>query len=60
MSMMQNSAVPENIHTCPKESHWKFLGGGVWVLKKVKILEATYEAKLEFSGRWGVVELHII
>ena len=23
-----NCAVPEKIHTHPKEGHWKFLGGG--------------------------------
>ena len=33
------------------EGHWKFLwGGGL----KVKILEAKYEAKLEFPGGMGV------
>ena len=33
------------------EGHWKYLGGGVL---KAKILEAKYEAKLEFlGGRWG-------
>ena len=33
------------------EGHWKFLGGGGGVLG-VKILEAKYEAKLEFpNGR---------
>ena len=32
------------------EGHWKFLGGGG--VLKAKILEAKYEAKLEFS--WGM------
>jgi len=41
----------EKIHTHPMEGHWKYLGGGVL---KAKILEAKYEAKLEFlGGRWG-------
>ena len=34
------------------EGHWKFLGGGGGVLK-AKILEAKYEAKLEFLGGRG-------
>ena len=34
------------------ECHWKFLGGGG--VLKVKILEAKYEAKLEFPGGTGV------
>ena len=47
-------AVPEKIHTTPREGNWKFLGeaggaGGGRVLK-VKILAAKYEAKL---GRQG-------
>ena len=33
------------------EGHWKFLGGGEL---KVKILEAKYEANLEFHGATGV------
>ena len=33
------------------EGHWKFLGGGV--VLKAKILEAKYEAKLEFPGGRG-------
>ena len=33
------------------EGHWKFLEGGV--VLKVKILEAKYEAKLEFPGGRG-------
>ena len=42
-------AVPENIHTNPKEGHLKFRGeGGV---SKAKIFnKGKYEAKLEFSG----------
>ena len=44
-------AVPEKIHTHPMEGHRKFLGGGG--VLKVKILEAKYEAKLEFSGGMG-------
>ena len=39
-------AVPDKIHTHPMESHRKFPGGGG--VLKVKILEAKYEAKLEF------------
>ena len=34
------------------EGHWKFLGGGG--VLKVKILEAKYEAKLEFPMGRGV------
>ena len=34
------------------EGHWKFLGEGAGVLKP-KILEAKYEAKLEFPGGGG-------
>ena len=34
------------------EGHQKFLGGGG--VLKVKILEAKYEAKLEFPGGMGV------
>ena len=63
--------VPEKIHTHPIKGHQKFLGGGG--ILKVKILEAMYEAKLEFPrGRgwktkknlpWGecgyFLELHI-
>ena len=44
-------AVPEKIHTHPMEGHRKFLGGGG--VLKVKILEAKYEAKLEFPGGMG-------
>ena len=70
----QNCAVPEKIHTHPKEGHRKFLGGGGGVLK-VKILEAKYmfEDKLEnprgregakqktSMGEYGYfLELHII
>jgi len=43
--------VPEKIHTHPMEGHWKFLGGGG--VLKAKILEAKYEAKLEFLGGRG-------
>ena len=45
---MQNvhCAVPEKIHTHPTEGHQRFRGGGGGVLNK--ILEANYEAKLEF------------
>ena len=39
--------VPEKIHTHPMEGHRKFLALGGGVLK-AKILEAEYEAKLEF------------
>ena len=49
---MFQCAVPEKIHTHPTEGHWKFLGGGDrgggGGLEKKKILEAKYEAKLEF------------
>ena len=34
------------------EGHWKFLGGGGGVLK-YKVLEAKYEAKLEFARGGG-------
>ena len=44
-----NVQFEKKIHTHPMEGLWKFLGGGVL---KVKILEAKYEAKLEFpEGR---------
>ena len=43
--------VPEKIHTHSMEGHQKFLGGGV--VLKVKLLEAKYEAKLEFLGGSG-------
>ena len=36
------------------EGHWKFLGGGGGGVLKVKILEAMFEAKLEFPGGGGV------
>ena len=40
------------IGTHATEGHWKFPGGrGVL---KVKVLEAKYEAKLEFPGGWEV------
>ena len=43
--------VPEKVHTHPMEGHWKYPWEGVL---KPKILEAKYEAKLEFpSGRGG-------
>ena len=36
--------VPENIHTHPKEGHWKFRGGrGVFEARNLK---GNYEAKL--------------
>ena len=41
----------EKIHTHSKEGHWKFLWGGV--VLKARILEAKYEAKLEFPGGGG-------
>ena len=44
-------AVPEKMHTHPVEGHWKFLGGGG--VLEAKILEAKYEAKLEFPGGSG-------
>ena len=47
-----NCAVPDKIHTHPTEGHWKFLGGVGGL--KFKILEAKYEAKLEFPGGGGV------
>ena len=43
-------AVPENIHTHPKEGHWKFRGGGV---SKAKIFKGKYDAKLEIPGGSG-------
>ena len=37
------------------EGHWKFLGGGGGRgILEAKILEAKYEAKLEFPGGMGV------
>ena len=39
------------MHTHPVEGHWKFLGGGG--VLEAKILEAKYEAKLEFPGGSG-------
>ena len=48
---MVPNAVPEIIRAHPMEGHWKFLGGGG--VLKVKILEAKYEAKLEFPGGGG-------
>ena len=49
-----HSAVPEKDHTHPMDGHWKFLNGrGVL---KVKILEAKYEAKLEFPRGRGEIE----
>ena len=39
------------------EGHWKFLGGGVL---EAKILEAKYEAKLEFPGGMGVQNKKIL
>ena len=41
-------AVPEKIHSRPMEGHQKFLGGSSSL--KPKLLEARYEAKLEFPG----------
>ena len=45
---MQN--FPENIHTRPKEGHWKFRGG---VGPKSQIVKGKYETKLEFPGEYG-------
>ena len=41
----------KKIHPHTMEGHRKFLGGGGCL--KVKILEAKYEAKLEFPGGMG-------
>ena len=44
--------VPENIHTPPLESNWKFLGGE-GVLKD-KLLEETIKLNQNFLGAgWG-------
>ena len=51
-SMYSYCALPEKIHTHPKEGHWKFLGGGG--VLKARILEAKCEAKLDFPGGGGV------
>ena len=40
--------IPENIHTHPKEGHWKFQEG----VLKAKIFKGKYEAKLEFLEGW--------
>ena len=48
--------VPEKIHTHPTEDHWNSKGGGGGV-GEAKILEAKYEAKLEFLGGEGCVKL---
>ena len=48
---MIQCAVPKKIHTYPKEGHCKYLGGGG--VLKAKILEAKYEAKIEFPGGGG-------
>ena len=50
-SIQLQSAVPEKIHTHPMKGHWKFLGGGG---VRSQILEAKYEARLEFPGGKGV------
>ena len=43
----------------PMEGNWKFLGGGGGGgVSKVKILEAKYEAKLEFPGGGGCETKH--
>ena len=39
--------VPENVHTHPKDGHWKFQGGGVSI---AEFLEREYETKLEIPG----------
>ena len=41
--------IPENIHTHPKEGHWKFRGGGA----SQKVFKGKYEAKLEIQEEWG-------
>ena len=40
-------AIPEKIHTDPMKGHQKFLVGGGGGGLKAKILEATYQTKLE-------------
>ena len=46
-----NVQFQKKIHTRTKEGHWKFLGGGG--VLKATILDAKYEAKLEFPGGRG-------
>ena len=46
-------AVPEKIHTHPEEGHYLEIPRGRGVLE-AKILEAKYQAKLEFPGERGV------
>ena len=57
-SLEMECVAPENILTHPMEGHQKSLGEGVL---KVKILEAKYEAKLEFPERmWGSKKKHSV
>ena len=44
MLQYTNGAVPENIHTHPKDGHW---------VSKVKLFKGKYEAKLEIPGGGG-------
>ena len=45
--------VPENIHTHPKDGHWKIRGGG-GLKSQLKLFKGKYEAKLEIPGGGGV------
>ena len=45
MLQYTNGAVPENIHTHPKDGHW---------VSKVKLFKGKYEAKLEIPGGGGM------
>ena len=47
--------VPENIHTHPKDVHWKIRGGG-GLKSRLKLFKVKYEAKLEIPGGGGVEE----
>lgn len=50
--LILHCAVQGKIHSHPKDSNWKFLGG-CWS-KRANILEAKYEAKLEFLREGSV------
>ena len=50
IKFVTNCAVPENIHTHPKEGDWKFRGGGG--------KEGKYEAKLEGWGQGSNQKKH--
>ena len=52
-------AAPENIHTHPKEDHWKFEEGGWGVLKAI-IFKVKYEARLEMPGGEGFKPINLL